>query len=209
VSSRRGNANNRTERLKAYSQVRRLLALDHTIDPGLRKELLRRLEILGVNPLEHSVFAEGDIARRQYSALLRYAADPKGLPVRLERDRNTEMIAYEHGALARAGFHLAHWFSLGIYSHQERQEPNLSFALDRERRTGRQLRFLETVADSSPQTEIVWDMDEVRRALDELAASGMPERATQVIRRIMHQTTDAETRALCARALLSLSAAGQ
>lgn len=209
IRSHQGDPNNRIARLQAYSQVRRLLALDHSIDPDLRAELLHRLEILGVNPLGQSVFKEGDIGRRQYAALLRYAADPKGLPAKLQRDRNAERTAYVHRPAARAGLHLATWFSLGIYSHKERPEVDLASVLDRERRTGRELRFLETVADSSPQTEIVWDMDEVRRALDQLSASGMPERATQVIARIMRQTSDAETRELCQRALHNLGAAGQ
>ncbi len=162
-----------------------------------------------MNPLGQSVFKEGDIGRRQYAALLRYAADPKGLPAQLQRDRDAEMTAYVHRPAARVGLHLATWFSLGIYSHKERPESDLDAALDRERRTNRELRFLETVADSSPQTEIVWDMDEVRRALDQLSANGMPERATQVIARIMRQTSDAETRELCQRALHNLGAAGQ
>jgi hypothetical protein len=209
IRSRHGDANNRVARLRSYSQVRQLLALDHSIDSNLRAELLSRLEMLGVNPLEQNVFAEGDIARRQYAALLRYAADPRGLPARLQKDRNTEVTDYQHRPVARAGLHLATWFSLGIYSPKERPEPELAAALDRERRMDHQLRFLETVADSSPQTEVVWNMDEVRRALDELAASGMPERAAQTIERILHQTDDAETRALCERALHSLGAAGQ
>ena len=91
VRSRHGDPNNRSARLKAYSQVRRWLTLDGSIDPALRAELQRRLEILGVNPLEESVFEETEIAERQYDALLRYAADPQGLPARLERDRNAEM----------------------------------------------------------------------------------------------------------------------
>src|SRR5262249_35122585 len=149
------------------------------------------------------VFAEADIARRQYAALLKYAEDPKGLPARLQKDRNSEMMAYDHGAAARSGLHLASWLTLGLYQHKD------VLALDRERRMNRQLRFLETVADSSPQTEIVWNMDEVKKALDQLAAIGMPERAAQVIRKIQHQTNDAETRALCERALSNLGAAGQ
>ncbi len=47
IRSHQGDPNNRIARLQAYSQVRRLLALDHSIDPDLRTELLHRLEILG------------------------------------------------------------------------------------------------------------------------------------------------------------------
>ena len=100
VRSRHGDPNNRAARLKAFSQVRRWLTLDGSMDPALRAELQRRLEILGVNPLEESVFEETEIAERQYDALLRYAADPQGLPARLDRDRNAELAARRHGIRA-------------------------------------------------------------------------------------------------------------
>ena len=211
VRSRHGDANNRTARLRAYSQVRRWLTLDGSVDPALRAELQRRLEILGVNPLEDSVFHEAEIAERQYDALLRYAADPKGLPARLERDRNGEMATHRHAAPARTGLHLAKWFSLGIYSHKEMTDSvSLAAALGQERRAERQIRFLETVAQSSPQPEVVWNIAEVRRAVTELIATGVPPHSVPVVSRIMQQTSDAEVRDLCARALASAGvAAGQ
>jgi hypothetical protein len=191
--------------------VRRWLTLDGSIDPALRADLQRRLEILGVNPLEESVYNETEIADRQYDALLRYAADPKGLPARLERDRNGELAAYRHGMPARTGLRLAKWFSLGVYSHHEMSDSaSLAAALDRGRRADRQIRFLETVAQSSPQPDVVWNIAEVRRAVNELIATGMPERSAQVVARIMQQTSDAEVRELCMRALASIGvAAGQ
>ncbi|MGH9646567.1 MAG: hypothetical protein ACRD4E_07100, partial [Bryobacteraceae bacterium] len=211
VRSRRGDPNNRMARLKAYSQVRRWLTLDGSMDPALRAELQRRLEILGVNPLEDSVFEETEIAERQYDALLRYAADPKGLPARLDRDRNAELAARRHGIPARSGLRLANWFSLGTYSHHEMQDSaSLAAAVGRERRAERQIRFLETVAKSSPQPDAVWNIAEVRSAVNELIATGVPSHSTQVVSRLMQQTTDAETRELCARALAGTGvAAGQ
>jgi hypothetical protein len=211
VRSRHGDPNNRAARLKAYSQVRRWLTLDGSIDPELRADLQRRLEILGVNPLEESVFEETEIAERQYNALLRYAADPNGLPARLDRDRNTEMAARRHGVPARTGLRLAKWSTLGIYSHRELNDrTSLAAAVSRERRAERQIRFLETVAQSSPQPEVVWNIAEVRRAVNELIVTGVPPRSAEVVARIMQQTTDAETRELCARALAGAGlAAGQ
>jgi hypothetical protein len=210
VRSRHGDPNNRTARLKAYSQVRRWLTLDGSIDPALRADLQRRLEILGANPLEESVFEETAIAQRQYDALLRYAADPNGLPARLERDRNAEMAVHRHGAPARTGLRLAKWFSLGAYSHREMDDSGeLAAAVGRERRAERQVRFLETVAQSSPQPDLVWNIAEVRRAVETLISTGVPPRSAQVVSRIMQQTSDAETRALCVRALASIGGAGQ
>jgi hypothetical protein len=212
VRSRHGDPNNRTARLKAFSQVRRWLTLDGSMDPALRAELQRRLEILGVNPLEDSVFEETEIAERQYDALLRYAADPKGLPARLDHDRNAELAARRHGIPARTGLRMANWFSLGIYSHHEMKDStSLEAAVGRQRRAEYQIRFLETVAKSSPQPDAVWNIAEVRSAVNELIETGVPARSTQVVSRLMQQTTDAETRELCARALAGagVTAAGQ
>ena len=211
VRSRHGDPNNRTARLKAFSQVRRWLTLDGSVDPALRVELQRRLEILGVNPLEESIFEETQIAQRQYDALLRYAADPKGLPARLDHDRNAEIAAQRHGVPARTGLHLANWFSLGIYSHHEMKDStSLAAEVGRERLAEREIRFLETVAKSSPQPDVVWNIAEVRRAVNELIVTGVPPRSAEVVSRLMEQTTDAETRELCARALAGVGlAAGQ
>ena len=120
VRSRHGDPNNRTARLKAYSQVRRWLTLDGSMDPELRAELQRRLEILGVNPLEESVFEETEIAARSIRRLIALMPPIRtGLPARLEHDRNAEMAARVHGCPHALGFHMAQWFSLGIYSHHE------------------------------------------------------------------------------------------
>jgi hypothetical protein len=50
-------------------------------------------------------------------------------------------------------------------------------------------------------------MDEVRRAVDEIAALGIPERSAKLVAKIMEQTKDEETRAICQRALLNLDVA--
>jgi len=211
VRERHGDANNRTARLKAYSEVREWLSLDGSLDPGLRADLQKRLEILGVNPMEESVFAETKIAQRQYAALVKYAQDPDGLPARLERDRRAELNAYEHGAAARAGMQVARVASLGLYSPGKAQAHTTDAALldtklGEYRRIARETSFLASVARSSPQTDVVWNMDEVRHAVDQLASTGLPARSAQVVQQIMQRTTDEETRALCQRALLSLSA---
>ncbi len=210
VRTRHGAASDRVARLQSYAQVRQWLALDPSLDEVLRTELQRRLEILGMNPLEVSVFQKAEISRRQYAALIKYSDDPQGLAARLRRDRNAEATRYEHGWVARAGLVTGKVVTLGMYSHQEHQGSALLPELDRERRLDRSVRFLEAVASSTPQTEVVWNMDEVRRALDQISAAGFEKRSAQVIQRILLQTHDEATRALCVQALGSLNAeAGQ
>lgn len=209
VRARHGAASDRNRRLQAYSAVRRWLALDHDLDPALRTELQRRLEAMGVNPLEHSVFGEAETAWTQYEALLRYADDPAGLPAKLKRDRDAELTRFEHGPAARAAFTAARWATLGFYRHREKPRGvQMLAALDRQRRAEREVRFLEAVVRSSPRPEVVWNMDEVKRSLDDLLATGLPGRSVQVVERILRQTSDAQTRALCEQALESLRLAG-
>ena len=139
--TRRGSATNGKQRLRAYSEVRRWLALDHDLSPELRRDLQERLEVLGVNPLEESVSEEMRIAQRQYAALRAYAEDPKGLATRLANDREKELTAYKHKPTARAGYALARVATLGIYRHHEPEHgAGLTAALDVNRRTGREVR---------------------------------------------------------------------
>jgi hypothetical protein len=209
LRERHGAANNRAARIKAYSQTRQWVTLDPTMDPALRAEMMKRLEMLGINPLEDSIFEEGKIARRQYAALLKYADDPKGLPARIEYDRNEELEAYYHGLGARSWFHFAHYASFGAYRHREATPSATIIALDEERRLTNHLQLLASVAKSATDSSIVWNMDQVRRALDDLSANGFPARSAQVVQRIMRETTDQETRQLCERALQSLDAGTQ
>lgn len=212
IRIRHGATYDRTARLKAYAQVRQLVALDPSLDSGLRLEVQKRLEMLGVNPLEDSIFDEVKTARRQYAALLRYAADPAGLRAKLEHDRESELATYRHDWGARTGFHLATLATLGIYKHHEKESGDAGEVvarLDEDRRVAREIAFLETVAQSSPQPEIMWNMDEVRHALNGLVSSRVPARSAELVRRILSQTNDEETRALCQRALQSLDAMQQ
>ena len=209
VQVRHGATNNRDARLRAYAEVREWLALDHTLDPGLRETLQKRLEVMGVNPMEKSVLNEANVAQRQYAALVHYAMDPSGLPARIERDRNHELTAYRHSMQARTGYQIGNIFSLGIYQHREKEKGSqLQLALNHDRRIASETRFLETVARSGPQAEVVWNMDEVRHAVDEIAALGVPQRSAKLVEKIMQETHDQETREICERALQAMDVAG-
>lgn len=137
VRARHGAPNDRLARISAYSQTRRWLAMDPALTPQFRAELLRRLQVLGVNPLEDSVFDEAKFAHRQYAALLAYAKDPSGLEARLESDRNQEMTRYDHGLAARAGLRTIHYMTLGAYTHWEDETFVVEARIDQRRRAAR------------------------------------------------------------------------
>jgi hypothetical protein len=188
MRTRRGAATNPQGRLRAYAEVRRWLALDHTLPAGLRAELQHRLEVLGVNPLEESVADGLRAAERQYAALVEYARDPQGLAARLERDRAAELTAFEHGPAARASFKLARVATLGIYQHREPERgPDLLAALDSNRRAAQGMRFLKNVVKTGSQPEVAWDTNAVRNAADTLGSIRLPARsaksAASVLRR--------------------------
>src|ERR671927_1111635 len=91
VTSRRGIDVNQPTRLRAYSQLKLLLALDSSLDPAFREEIGRRVESVSLNPLENDLEAEARLARQQYDALVAYAKDPRGLAARLDRERREEL----------------------------------------------------------------------------------------------------------------------
>ena len=97
VTGRRGMDVNQPTRLRAYSQLKLLLSLSSSLDPGLREEITRRMDRVSLNPFENDIEAESKLARDQYKALMDYASRADGLPARLEGDRRAEMVPLNHG----------------------------------------------------------------------------------------------------------------
>jgi hypothetical protein len=208
VTSRRGMDVNQPTRLRAYSQLKLLLALDASLDRDLRDEIESRLESVSLNPLENDLDAEARLARRQYAALVAGAKQPGGLPARLDRDRRAEMVPLEHGKAGRVMFRFANILSLGLYKHRESAPPAaVRQTLDGERRLAYHKRFLEEVAKSTPLVEVVWNVEDVRRSLRFVAEAG--ERAdggaARAAAKIFAQTKDVETRRLCLNCLYRIN----
>src|SRR5688500_19558514 len=95
---------NQPSRLQTYSQLKLLLALNNSMEPALRSEVSGRLETMSLNPFENDFNAEANIALEQYAALMKFAKDPNGLAVKIERDRRAEMTPLEHGKKAQIAF---------------------------------------------------------------------------------------------------------
>ncbi|HWS89760.1 MAG TPA: hypothetical protein VN282_22525 [Pyrinomonadaceae bacterium] len=200
VTSRRGIDVNQPTRLRAYSQLKLLLALDQTLDRDLREEIGQRVETVSLNPLENDLDAEARLARQQYAALVAAAKDPKGLAARLDRDRREEMVPLKHGKTERVLQSFANVLSLGFYKHREPAAPeSVRQTLDAERRLAYHKKFLQQVAKSTPVVEVVWNIEDVRRSLRYVAAANTrgDAGAARAAARIFEQTGDAETRRLC------------
>lgn len=207
VTSKRGMDLNQPTRLRAYSQLKLLLSLSASLDPELRDEISKRLELVSLNPLENNLETEAKLARDQYAALVAYAKRPDGLPARLDRDRRQEMMPLKHGRVEQTMFRLANVLSLGLYTHREKATPEMQARLDIKRQLAFHERFLRRVAKSSPQVEVVWNIEDVRRSLRFVAEHGdlAGGRAASAAARIFSQTQDEETRSLCLNGLYRIN----
>ena len=199
VTSRRGIDFNQPSRLRTYSQLKLLLALNNSLDPALKSQIDTRLNKLSVNPLENDLVAEMKLAHEQYQALKAYALKPDGLPARLDRDRREEMVPLKHGKAEQFFFRLGNILSFGAYTHREKANPQVESRLYLARRITYHSRFLRQVAKSTPRVEVVWNLDEVRRSLQFIADHGaeVGSSATQAAATIFLRTEDDETRRVC------------
>lgn len=202
VTGRRGMDINQPSRLHTYSQLKLLLSLNQSLEPHLREEINHRLEKVSLNPLENDLEAESRLAREQYAALLAYANSPAGLPAKLDRDRRAEAVSLDHGKAERVLFRLGNILSFGKYTHREKAAPDMEARLDIARRLTYHTRFLREVSQS-PQIEVVWNIDDIRRSLRFIAEHGS-EADSKVIKataKIFARTEDDETRRLCLEGL--------
>lgn len=203
VTGRRGIDVNQPSRLYTYSQLKLLLSLNQSLDPELREQIGTRLEKVSLNPMENDLQTEAKLATEQYANLLAYAKRPDGLPQKLDRDRRGEMVALEHGRAERIVFRLANILSFGRYTHREKAEPEMEARIDVARRLTYHTRFLREVAKSSPQIDVVWNLDEVKHSLQFIVehAADADAKIAAAAAQIFMRTRDEETRRYCLEGL--------
>src|SRR5678815_2884020 len=107
---------NQISRVRSYSQLKLLIALDESLSDDLRKDIADKIEDVSINPLENDFDVETAIAHRQYENLMAYAKRPDGMPAKLDQLRREEMATLTHSPKARAWFSIAHTFSFGLYT---------------------------------------------------------------------------------------------
>jgi hypothetical protein len=203
VTGRRGMDINQPSRLQTYSQLKLLLALNNSLEPGFRDEVNGRLENISLNPFENDLEAEAKVAREQYAALIAFAKDPRGLAAKLDRDRRAELTPLEHGGKAQLVFRLANVLSFGKYVHREARTSDMENRLDVARRLDYHTTFLREVAKSSVEVEVAWDLVSVRRSLNFIADHGdkAGAGAVSVTSKIFFRTRDDEIRRTCLESL--------
>lgn len=199
ITGRRGMDVNQPSRVRSYSELKLVLAFDPNIDPKLRVELERRLETVSLNPLSNDTDSEIELARKQYDALVEFAQREDGLPATIERDRRAEMTPLVHGRATRFLFGLGNILTFGHYVHREKATPELIDRMEIARRVEYHTRFLQQVANSSPQVEVVWNLNDVRASLKFLSERANAARgsAAKAAAQLFQRTRDNETRQLC------------
>ena len=207
VTGRRGMDINQPSRLRTYSQLKLLLALNESLEPELRDEISARLEKVSLNPLENDLDAETKLAQTQYKALMAYASRPDGLAKTLERDRRREMVRLEHGRTQQFLFKLANVLTFGKYVHREAATPDMEARLDVSRRLTYHTKFLRMVARSGPQVDVKWDSQEIQRSLLYIGQHGTQaeSRTISAAVKIFAGTNDIETRRACIESLSRIS----
>ena len=203
VTGRRGMDINQPSRLRTYSQLKLLLALNDSLEPELRDEIAARLEKVSLNPLDNDFEAEAKLAQRQYEALIAYAKRSDGLSAQLERDRRKEMVRLEHGRAEQVFFKLANILTFGKYVHREDPSPDIEARLDIARRLAYHTKFLREVARSGPRVEVKWDLQEVQRSLLFVGQHGneAESKAATAAAKIFLRTSDIDTRRACIESL--------
>lgn len=210
---RHGENVDRTARSSAYAELRHALSFDDALDPKLRADLEKRVDHLSLNPFERDQKNEILIARRQYAALMAYADNPDGIARLLDRERGREAVPLMENPRERALHTTAAVASLGIYRPREPVTPAVLARIDRQRQLESDIRYLNRVLASGPQIDVAWNLDEVNRRLDEIAAlkptgkeldSGLAE----LIGKVFAQTRDVETRRRCLNCLALLNSGG-
>lgn len=199
VTGRRGADLNQASRLRSYVQLKLLVSLDESLDPELRDDITQRVESATLNPLQNDADVEARIAKAQYQNLMAYAADPNGLPRKIDRDRREEMTKLKHSGKIRALYALGHLFSFGLYTHREKATPELLAQMDTRRQLQYHERFLREVASTSADPSIDSQPELIIRSLTFVSHNGAnaEEKTTRALAKIFSISKDEDIQTLC------------
>ncbi len=211
VRSRHGAAVNQAARLDCYSAFRVDLALDHQLDPALRKEMETRIESLAVNPLEGAANRELELAQTRYARLQAAAQNGGELLARLDNDRRAELARFGENGRRRLADNLLHDASLGLYTHRARENASNVALLDRERRLEYDLNFLDSLVHEGTQPEVAYNPVRIQARVTELSsllpgvrAGDVRLRAKAALEKLQGLSQDAGLQSDCSIALAAL-----
>ena len=168
VAARHGNPKGEKSRLECYSDFRMELALDQSLDAGLKKNIQDRMRWLSVDPLEAAPQREIQDAIERYKLLESEAGENGRLVARVNRERRFELSSFGESEKARAAKSMLHVATLGLYK-QEAKGDDLEM-VERDRRVAYQLSFLDSLLQPGTPPEVAYDEARIESVISELSA---------------------------------------
>ena len=210
ITGRRGTDLNQPTRVRAYSQLKMILAMDESLNEDFRKEIETRLEKVSLNPLDNDLAAEMNLARGQYKNLVEYAKSPDGLRLKLEKDRIREMTLAAHGGKMPLGYTIAKYLTFGLYEHSVKPTPELMAKVDIRRQLDLHERKIRETAFYSVRPEIDANVNELMRSLTFVAQNGSlaSGKTATAIGKIFAASDEADIRNACLAGLFKIDNKG-
>jgi len=172
VTGRRGTDLNQATRLRSYSQLKMILAMDQSLDEEFRVDIARQLEKVSINPLENDLQAELKLARAQYKNLVEYAKNPDGLRLKLDKERVKEMTLAKHDGKVPFKYKIAEAMTFGLYKHRVKATPELMAKADLRRQLDYHERVIRETAYYSVRPEIDSNVAVLMRSVNFVAQKG-------------------------------------
>jgi len=207
ILGRRGTDMNQPSRLRSYSQLKMILAMDESLNEDLRKEIASRVEKVSINPLENDLEAELNLARGQYRNLVEYAKSPDGLRLKLEKDRILEMTLAAHGGKMPLSKSIMQMLTFGLYKYRVQPTPELAAKADLLRQLGYHERKIRETAYYSVRPEVDSNVPLLMRSLNFVAQKGTLAggKTAKAIGKIFAGTLDDEIRMACLAGLYKIN----
>jgi hypothetical protein len=207
VLGRRGTDMNQPSRLRSYSQLKMILAMDESLNEELRKDIAKRIEKVSINPLENDLDAELKLARGQYKNLVEYAKSPEGLRLKLEKDRILEMTLAAHGGKMPLKHSILQMLSFGLYKHRVKPTPELAAKADLLRQLGYHERKIRETAYYSVRPEVDANVAALMRSLNFVAQKGQLAggKTAKAVAKIFAGSLDDGVRTACLAGLYKIS----
>jgi hypothetical protein len=209
VTGRRGMDLNQPYRVRAYSQLKMILAMDESLKEQFRREVDQRLEKLSINPLENDLADELNLARGQYKNLVEYARSPEGLTKKLEKDRIREMTLAAHGGKMPKKYSILQAVTFGLYKHRLKPTPELMAKADLRRQLDFHERRIRETAYFSVRPEVDANVRELIESLNFVAEKGNEAggRTATAISKIFASTLQDDIRNACLAGLFRMKSA--
>ncbi len=207
ILDRRGADMNQPSRVRSYSQLKMILAIDESLNEEFRKEIASRVEKLSMNPLENDLAAELKLARAQYKNLVEFARDPEGLRLKLDKERLQEMTLAAYNGKLPLKISLMQMLTFGLYKHRVAPSEALAAKVDLRRQLDFHERKIRETAYYSVRPEIDTDVAVLKRSLDFVAEKGTLAGAKTVkaLAKIFASTREDDIRVACLAGLYKIN----